>query len=355
MPSFTPRSLPVLIGSLPLTDHHQAVEQIFEFTPQIPLWPQLPSNQSEGMLQQFLPGMPGVAVCENRLFIDTENEEFEADLLSFYEDYLMISEQSDEIEQSRFHMGEEEGRGLFTFLEFADTYRDHLTAVKGQITGPITFCTGLTDGDGRAIFYHDQLRDAAIKLIALKAKWQAIQMKKLGTVPLIFFDEPGLAGVGSSAFITITPEDIISALKEVFEPVHGEGGLTGVHVCANTEWSLIFDSGADVVSFDAYSYFDKFMLYPDHIKAFFERGGICASGIVPTTEEHIDAENVESIARKWFDQAETLERLGLSARRIYEQTLITPSCGTGTISEKHAAKVMELTRDVSARIRSQYL
>ncbi len=96
--------------------------------------------------------------------------------------------------------------------------------------------------------------------------------------PLIFFDEPGLAGFGSSAFITITPEDIKACLSEVFEAVHAEGGLVGVHVCANTEWSVIFDSGTDIVSFDAYSYFDKFILYPEHIRTFFQRGGILCFG-----------------------------------------------------------------------------
>lgn len=355
MPPFNAKSLPVLIGSLPLDSHLQAVEQIFEHTPQIPLWPQLPVNKNEGMLLQFLPGMPGVTTKADKIFIDTQSPEFETELLSFFEEYLMVMEGAAELDESRFKMSPEEGVGFFTFLQFADKYKEHLTALKGQITGPVTFCTGLVDQAGRAVFYNDQLRDAAVKHLALKAKWQARQMAKIKETPLVFFDEPGLAGVGSSAFITITPEDIKTCLSEVFEAVHAEGGLVGVHVCANTEWSIIFDSGADIVSFDAYSYFDKFILYPDHIRTFFERGGICASGIVPTTPEHIELENVESLAQKWFEQSAQLEKIGIPARKIYEQTLITPSCGTGTISEPHAVKVMELTRDVSARIRSQYL
>jgi len=355
MPPINAKSLPVLIGSLPLDNHLQAVEQIFEYTPQIPLWPQLPVNKNEGMLLQFLPGMPGVTTKADKIFIDTESPEFETELLSFFEEYLMVMEGAVEIDESRFKMSPEEGGGFFTFLPFAEKYKEHLTALKGQITGPVTFCTGLVDQAGRAVFYNDQLRDAAVKHLALKAKWQARQMAKIKETPLVFFDEPGLAGVGSSAFITITPEDIKTCLSEVFEAVHTEGGLVGVHVCANTEWSIIFESGADIVSFDAYAYFDKFILYPDHIRTFFERGGICASGIVPTTPEHIELENVESLAQKWFEQSAQLEKIGIPARKIYEQTLITPSCGTCTISELHALKVMAFTRDVSARIRSQYL
>ncbi len=355
MSSINAKSLPVLIGSLPLDSHLHAVEQIFEYTPQIPLWPQLPVNKNEGMLLQFLPGMPGVAVKDDKIFIDTESSRFETELLTFFEEYLMVMEGVAEIDESRFKMSPEEGRGFFTFLRFAENFKDHLTALKGQITGPVTFCTGLVDQAGRAVFYNDQVRDAAVKHLALKARWQARQMAKIKETPLVFFDEPGLAGVGSSAFITITSEDIKACLSEVFEGVHAEGGLVGVHVCANTEWPIIFESGADIVSFDAYSYFDKFILYPEHIRTFFERGGICASGIVPTTPEHIEMEDVESLAQKWFEQSAQLEKIGIPKRKIYEQTLISPSCGTGTISEAHAGMVLELTRDVSARIRSQYL
>jgi len=349
------KSLPVLIGSLPLQNHLQAVEQIFEYTPQIPLWPQLPIYKNEGMLLQFLPGMPGVVEKENKVYIDTERSDFETELLAFFEEYLMVIEEATDIDESRFKMSLEEGGGFFTFLQFAEKYQELLTTLKGQITGPVTFCTGLVDQAGRAIFYNDQLREVAVKHLALKAKWQTRQMAKIKNSPVIFLDEPGLAGVGSSAFITITPDEIKTCLSEVFDAVHAAGGLAGVHVCANTEWSIIFDSGADLVSFDAYSYFDKFILYPDHLRTFFDRGGICASGIVPTTPEYIEMEDVESLTQKWFEQSDQLENIGIPKQTIYEQTLISPSCGTGTISEHYAKTVMELTRDVSARIRSQYL
>ncbi|MEE4166546.1 MAG: hypothetical protein V2I35_11155, partial [Desulfocapsaceae bacterium] len=318
MSTLNAKSLPVLIGSLPLDSHLRAVEQIFEYTPQIPLWPQLPVNRNEGMLLQFLPGLPGVVNREGKVFVDTDSVDFETELLAFYEDYLAVMDGAADIDQSRFRMGAEEGNGVFTFLRFAEEFRDHLTALKGQVTGPVTFSTSLVDQAGRAVFYNDKLRDACVKHLALKARWQARQMAKIKQNPLIFFDEPGLAGLGSSAFITITPEDITACLSEVFEAVHSEGGLVGVHVCANTEWSVIFDSGTDIVSFDAYSYFDKFILYPDHIRSFFERGGICASGIVPTTPESIEMEDVASLAQKWFEQSAQLEKIGIPARTVYE-------------------------------------
>lgn len=352
MAQFTPRALPVLIGSLPLQEHDAAVELIMAHTPEIPLWPQLPVFQDEGMLRQFLPGLPGISEMNGRLFIDTEKDEFEAEILAFYEEYLAVAE-SGSLSDSRFTLSEKEAKGFFTFLDRANRSKEALIALKGQITGPITFCTGLVDQEGRAIFYNGQLRDAAVKLLALKARWQTSRMKAITDTVLLFFDEPALAGLGSSAFITITADEIIACLTEAFDAVRAEGGLVGVHVCANTEWPVVFDAGIDILSYDAYSFFDRLILYPGHLRDFLQRGGILATGIVPTDAERIDAESVASLVTRWDQQTTQLEQLGFSRDQIIAQTLITPSCGTGSISLGHARKVLEMTRDVAAIIRSR--
>jgi hypothetical protein len=180
-------------------------------------------------------------------------------------------------------------------------------------------------------------------------------MAEIKERPLVFFDEPGLAGFGSSAFITITPEDINGCLSEVFEGVRQEGGLSGVHVCANTEWPVIFDTGIDVISYDAYSYFDKLILFGDHLVEFIRRGGILATGIVPTTAEFIEQETTGRLIDRWFDQLGQLEGLGVERETLVTQTLITPSCGTGTVTEAQAQRVIEMTRDVSTTIRERLL
>jgi len=352
MSQFTPSCAPLLIGSLPLKNHKEATELIFDYTPNIPLWPQLPVYKEEGMILQYVPGLPGVTESEGKLFIDTDGPSFEEELVGFYEEYLSVTEGAAPIEQSRFGLSKDVARGFYTFLEAAGERKEQLTGLKGQTTGPITFCTGLVDQNGRAIFYNDQLRDAAVKHLAMKAKWQTTKMAEICGRTLMFFDEPALAGLGSSAFITITDEDIIGCLTEVFDAVRTENCLTGVHVCANTEWSVVFDSGVDIVSYDAYSYFDKLILYSDHLVKFFAGGGVLATGIVPTTEEFIDIETVESLTDKWFKQTKQLKAIGIDEKTIYQQTLITPSCGTGAISREHATKVLELTKGVSEKIRS---
>lgn len=353
MSDFTPNCLPLLIGSLPLADHRQAVELIFAHTPQIPIWPQLPMYREEGMVPQFLPGFPGIDDCDGKTFINMEKEGFDEEFLAFFEEYLLVSEGAQPLEESRFALTPEVAKGLFELLASAGERKTELLGLKGQITGPFTFCTGVVDQAGRAIFYNDQLREAAIKMLALKAAYQARRMAAIARPAIVFFDEPGLSGFGTSAFITISKEDVINCLGEVFAAVKAEGGLTGVHVCGNTEWSLLFEAGVDVVSYDAYGYFDRLVLYREQLKDFLARGGLLATGIVPTSPEYIEQATAEGLVQLWFEQTAQLEALGISRDTVYRQTFITPSCGTGTATMAQTEKVLALTRDVSAAIRER--
>ncbi len=352
-PTFQADCLPLLIGSIPMKDHQAATELVLTYTPEIPLWVQLPAYPEEGMISQFLPGLPGIAKKADTPFIDEGGSGFENELLGFYEEYLAESAQEAVPASSRFALTRETAGGFHVFMDLLQDRTSALVAVKGQITGPITFTTGLQDAGGRAVFYNEQLRDAAVKLLAMKARWQVQQLKSMGKPVILFFDEPALAGYGSSAFISITKEEIATCFEEVMAAVHTEGALAGIHVCANADWSLLLDASTDVISFDAYTYFDKLALYGAQLREFLERGGILAWGIVPTLNaEDIDGESAESLTASWCEKAETIEKLGIDRSRLIRQSLITPSCGTGSLDLPRARRVLELTREVSRRIRA---
>ncbi len=356
MQAFQPQGRAVLIGSLPLDDHQKASQMVWDHTPDIPLWVQLPFFKQEGMMVQFLSGLPGLTPKEDDYIIDTAKETFDEDLLRFYEAYMSVVEEGQDSDASIFALKPDIAGGFFVFLDQLNSRLPAPVAVKGQITGPITQATGTKDQNGKAVFYNEQVRDAVVKLIAQKARWQVKHLKTHDLPVILFFDEPGLAGFGSSAFISITPEEISACFQEVIETVQTAGALAGIHVCANTEWSLILDSSADIVSFDAYSYFDKFLLYPDQIRRFIHRGGIIAWGIVPTLEaEDIEQETTDALVSRWETQFEAIAGLGIDSKKLFSQTLITPACGTGSLSQALAERVLELTRDVSAQIRSRFL
>jgi methionine synthase II (cobalamin-independent) len=347
-----PGCLPLLIGSLPMNDHPAASRLIMAYTPKIPLWVQLPVFADEGMVAQFLPGMPAVVHRDGKRFIDAVGASFDADLLGFFEDYMAVSEAPDLLPGSRFALTETTGGGVAALLDTLTRIEMPPVAVKGQVTGPVTFCTGVKDQDGRAIFYNETLRDAAVKHLALNARWQIRTLSGPGCPVIIFIDEPALAGFGSSELISISKEAILDCLREIVDAIHADGGLAGIHVCANTDWSLVLESGADIVNFDAYAYFDRFILYGPQIRDFLAAGRFLAWGIVPTLEpEAIRRETVESLHAGWQARVQRMEALGIEPAAIRRQSFITPSCGVGSLSLDLARRVLALTRDLSAAIR----
>jgi methionine synthase II (cobalamin-independent) len=350
--NFKANALPLLIGSLPLKDHAEALELVFKYTPEIPLWIQLPAFSQEQMIPQFMPGLPGLTRKNNTIFIDTGSQDFDDQVLKFYEEYMAVVDGEKDLNHTRFVLTDETARGFSAFMDYAPSLPSLPVAVKGQITGPITFSTGIHDQNKNAIFYNEQIRDIAVKLIALKAKWQVRQLSTLGRPVIIFFDEPAMAGYGTSEFISISTDEITSCFDEVIDTVRSEGGLAGVHVCANTDWSLVLQSSADIVSFDAYSYFDRFILYPDLIKKFIDSGKILAWGIVPTGDaEDIEKETTDSLLTQWEEKAQAIMALGIDRSQLMKQSLITPSCGTGSLSLDLAQKVLKITRVISDRVR----
>jgi methionine synthase II (cobalamin-independent) len=356
MGSFLPDGRASLIGSLPLTDHRKAADLVQQYTPEIPVWVQLPAYTQEGMVDQFLPGIPGLRVADDRCYIDTSRDAFDQELIEFYEEFMNITESGGGMDTSRFILSPGIAPGFYELQQRLSNDRDKLFAVKGQVTGPITLATATKDQENQAIFYDARLRDVTVKLLALKAKWQAHQLSRWQKPVIMFIDEPALAGFGSSEFTSISREDILACLGEVIEAIHAEKALAGIHVCANTDWSMIMETAVDIVNFDAYSYFDRFILYADALKSFLASGGTVAWGIVPTlSKEDIARENTDSLMGRWQDICRQLSDVGIDPKVIRSQALITPSCGTGSLSVEQATKVLTLTRELSDQVQNRYI
>jgi hypothetical protein len=352
---FRAGGLPVLIGSLPTPSHTEAMQWILESTPEIPLWPQLPANPHEGMLNQFVADLPCVTEEGARIYYDIQNPGFEEALLQFYEAYLQVTENPADLLGSRFQLNRDRVAGLYHLADVA-AGNEGLTALKAQITGPFTQLTGLKDQNDRLGYYDATIRDMVVKDIAMKAAWQVTFLKKTADLPvLLFIDEPALAGLGSSAFISISVNDITQDLAEAVSAIHLAGGLAGVHVCANTDWAMLLATEIDIISFDAYNFFDRFITCKQEIIAFLDRGGIIAWGVVPTGEqEDILHSSADSLVALWEQQAASFSDTDWDLPSLLRQTLITPSCGTGSLTVDLARRVLTLTRDVSAALRQKY-
>ncbi|MGA2401916.1 MAG: hypothetical protein ABSG91_09435 [Syntrophobacteraceae bacterium] len=354
MKSFQGLGAATLIGSMPQRDREKAIGLALQAAPEIPAWPQLPAYPAEQMMAQYIEGLPGLVTREGRQFAVSDTPEFDRDLLLFYEQYLAIEDGSLQVDDSRFRMGEETSPTFRSFMQTVKKANLSVRALKGQIAGPFTLLSGLKDQDGRALIYDERFLDIIPKLLGLKARWQIEIMKTFGVPVIIFLDEPALAGFGSSAFITVSAEQVVRLLAEVADAVHAAGGIAGVHICANTDWQLVFQSNLDIINFDAYGYFDKFALYRKECLDFIAAGGNMAWGIVPTSDlDAIRAETPESLAGRWTSQVRELAAGEIAYEQILAQSLFTPSCGCGSLPEDYAARVLDLLKGFCRIMRQQ--
>lgn len=326
---------------MPHTDPKEACSLVARFLPEIPAWPQLPKRSFlENMYAQFSDGFPGVVIEGDRIYVDRAKD-LEKPLEQLYAYYL-------ENKVEKYAISPDHAAGLHEFLkmELGAPF-----ATKGQVTGPVTWGLTVTDENRRPVLYDDTLADALAKHLHLKAAWQERELKAISPNTIIFVDEPYMASIGS-AFVSLAREQVTSLLEEVFS---GISGLKGIHCCGNTDWSILLSTPLDILSFDAYNYSYTIVLYPEEVKAFLERGGVIAWGIVPHDEQDLKGEIVKSLIDRLEEAIGALNRKGVSFRLLTEQCLVTPSCGLGSLSEEAAAWALELLAGVSKEFRKRHV
>jgi len=91
------------------------------------------------------------------------------------------------------------------------------------------------------------------------------------------------------------------------------------------------------------------------IRNFLGKGKILAWGIVPTARPEVIAEQTtKGLVQMLNDQMDELSnKTGIDKKTIISQSLITPSCGTGSIDLDSAKTVLKLTKEVSEAFRQK--
>jgi len=345
--AFNPQCTATAIGSYPHLSIKAVCDLILKTTPEIPFWPQLPNlDYRELMDFQYCEGLPRVVLndTEKSIMIDTSGD-FSDEFAEFYENFL--AENLD-----YFKITPEFSRGLYQMEEMLlNADLSNMKYFKTQITGPVTFGLSVKDENKKAIYYNEMFRDVVVKGITMKARWMLNRFKPLGVDQICFVDEPVLSAIGSSTYIGVQRNEMIGCMNEVVEALHKDGALVGTHCCGNTDWTILIDAGVDIINFDAYEYGETIALYPDHVKSFLERGGVLSFGIVPTSDK-ILSETPESLVKKLNQCMDHLASKGIARNLIFDRCLLTPSCGTGSLSIEVAEKVMNDLAEVSRIMRN---
>jgi methionine synthase II (cobalamin-independent) len=325
---------------MPQTDPKEACSLVAKYLPDLPAWPQLPkrSNQ-ENMYAQFSEGFPGIVLEGAKAYVE-RSADFNSRLEQLYN-------ADAENNPDNYGISAEYAAGLHAFLALK---AQHPRIVKGQITGPITWGLMVTDREQRGILYDDLLAEALAKFLRLKAMWQERFLRQIAPETIIFVDEPYLTSLGT-AFVAVPNEQVTTLLEVVLS---GITRLKGVHCCGSTDWSLLLKSSTDILSFDAYNYADSLGCYPAEVKAFLERGGSIAWGIIPNEEEAVARESLGSLNDRLGEAMAPFTRDGLSVKQLAAQSLLTPSCTLASLSIEASVRALELLSELSARVRKKY-
>lgn len=335
------------VGSVPHLDVRAACRFILQTYPEVPFWPQFPKvDLREQMYLQFAEGFPRERIQpgKGRLILDTSGDLSE-DLASFYEKIL-----ADDVDA--FAMSPGHARGLWTMLELLDRERPgSVCAVKGQVTGPVSFGLAVTDQANRSVIFHDQVSDAVLQGLTMRARWQARVLQRLGVPVLMSIDEPYLVSLGSG-YIPVERDRALYLLRTTVEALRSEGCLVSLHCCGGTDWSLVIEAAPDVINFDAFDYFETLVLYPKELRSFMESGGTLAWGIVPSSDV-MDSVTLEELVEKWHASLRALEDRGVPRELMTRSFMVTASCGVGTLPIATAERALRTAAQLSQVLREE--
>lgn len=331
------------IGSLPFQDPKEACKVIADNFKEIPFWPQLPKRSFlENMYVQFSEKLPGIVIDEanKAIYVDTAGvaetiEELYGKYVEGDLDFFAISK----------HFAE----GFYEFLEYLKSGPKDIKYVKGHTVGPISYALFLTDLNKKSVIHDKDLFEVLTKMLSMRVRWQIRRLKKYVPNVIIFIDEPYLVSIGSS-FVSINVEAAFEKLDEVIKAIKAEGALVGVHCCGNTDFGLLLKRDIDILNFDAYAFTKEFSLYAQDIGNYIARGGTVAWGIVPSSDV-IRKETRDGLIEKMESSFKILAGKGIGEKGL--SSIITPSCGLGTLAESDAKKIVEMAAAVSEKLQKK--
>jgi hypothetical protein len=345
--TFKPNSMATAVGSFPHLNAGEACDLIFETIPNLPVWPQLPRRDFlEEINNQYSRGLPCYYIDrENKTYGFDTKRDLAGELERFYDRVLR-----EDIDY--FGLDENHSQGFTYFITALKKRNNHdLFSLKGQVIGPLTHGLVTDKRDGRYALYLPDLFDAIVKNSTMNARWQIRKMKEVFPHVILFIDEPSLSIIGSG-YYAVDHDLVIASFQEIIQGIRSESGIPGMHCCGDADWDELLGLDLDIINFDAAddAIVNKF-INSKKIIEYFERGKSVAWGIVPTLRDKIERATFEEIEEKFRSIIRMLSKAGLREDDLLAHSIITPSCGTGTLTTALAEKAMRLTRTLSDKLR----
>jgi len=296
----------------------------------IPFWPQLPKvSLYEDMYIQASQNFPGVAVDLDRERLSFDTARFEQDLEEYFsnldtpETFVLTDEYS------------------AVYHQFLSRRLQGYKAIRGQVTGPISFGFKVLDEKLKPIIYNDEVRAILFDFIQKKVNLQYHELKERNPHAFVWLDEPGLGYV----FSALSGYNDQQARKDYHDFLCGLEGPRGLHLCADVNLPYLLELGVDILSFDAYQI--EFMPeeYAENVAQFIQNGGVISWGIVPTESSILASYTPNTLTDLLLGYWEVISgSAGLSPKQIARQALIAPArcCLAEAVQTPHPSGTEEM-------------
>ncbi len=297
------------MGIMPHSDVERALNLALSLD--IPFWPQLPNiNFYEDMYVQVSQNFPGIIIDPESESISFDNSRFEEELGSYSQRMA---------DSDIFALSQNYSVVYHRFLE--KDLKDY-PAIRGQLTGPVSFGFRVTDENSRPIIYNDDVRALLYDFTQRKANLQYQQLKQKNQNAFVWMDEPGLGWV----FSGLSGYTDILARQDYQNFLSGFDGARALHLCANVNLPYLLELGIELLSFDAYQIELMPKGYAGAVADFLKKGGIISWGIVPTDSENLSNQTPDTLARLLSSYWEVVSlNTDLPLQQIAEQALIAPA------------------------------
>ena len=309
MITFEARCSTTAMGIMPHRDVEKALELALSLD--IPFWPQLPKvSLYEDMYVQTSQNFPGIAIDFDKERLGFDTARFEQELDGYFvkrdvpEAFALTAEYS------------------AVFHKFLSKELRGYKAIRGQVTGPVSFGFKVLDENLKPVIYNDAARTILFDFIQKKANIQYRELKKRNPNAFVWLDEPGLGYV----FSGLSGYNEQLAKEDYHNFVAGLEGPKGLHLCAEVNLPYLLELGVEILSFDAYQIGFMPKEYAGSVAEFIRKGGIISWGIVPTESTVLATRTPETLAAILSDYWEVISRnTGLSLNQIARQALVAPA------------------------------
>jgi hypothetical protein len=340
------------MGIMPHKDVDKALDLALGLD--IPFWPQLPHvSLYEDMYVQTSQNFPGIEINFDKARLAFHTTKFQESLEDYFarmespETYALTPEYS------------------VVFQKFLSRNLQTYRAIRGQITGPVSFGFKVLDENLKPIIYNDEVKSILFDFIQKKVNLQYQELKEKNPNAFVWVDEPGLGYV----FSGLSGYNDQQAKEDYAQFVQGLEGPKGLHLCAEVNLPYLLELGTEILSFDAFQIGFMPKEYTQSVAEFIKKGGIISWGIVPTELKALESQTPEKLASLLSGYWEIIsENADISLEQIAEQALIAPArcclveltvevaerSKTDNIEEKIVEKAFTFLPELSQILKKRY-